>query len=107
MIKRILRKLDPDGRSVRRETGAAMSGRKVRYVTERRDGEDHVIGHEGTIGIKDKELIVLSSDKIVFRSPVDGVRMNDLLSGNGTMLTGYDATQSGELRTIIVHYTGI
>ena len=103
MLKKLFSRKD----ETRRENHSVLSGRVIKYVVLRENNEETVLGHGGSVSQRNGELIVLASDKVVFRANLDsGVRMNQLLSGNGTMITGNDLENNGELRTIIVHYTG-
>lgn len=84
-----------------------LAGRAIKYCTERNmeDGSDKVIGHAGSLSIKDDEFIVLASADIVFRCKVTELRAWELMSNDGAMLTAPDLTQGGKERTIIVYYT--
>lgn len=109
MLKIFKKLFKPNENSVafRIEMAKHLSGRAIKYCSERNaeDGTDTVIGHAGSLSIKDDEFIVLSSADIVFRCKVSELRAWELMSNDGAMLTAPDLTQGGRERTIIVYYT--
>ena len=104
-LKKLTKK--EDSKAFRIEMARRLAGRAIKYASERDpdDGTDTVIGHTGSLSIKDDEFIVLSSAEIVFRCKVTELRAWELMSNDGAMLTGPDLTQGGRERTIIVYYT--
>ncbi len=82
----------------------AVSGQHIKYVTEKRDGVDEVIGRNGGLNIRNDEFIVYASADVVFRCPVDDLKIWELLSRDGVVLTGPDAEHGGEERTVIAYY---
>ena len=48
LFDRLKKKKDPNSKQFRREMALAINGRHIRYVTEKRDNVDEVIGREGT-----------------------------------------------------------
>lgn len=104
-LKKLTKK--EDSKAFRIEMAKHLAGRAIKYASERDpdDGTDTVIGHAGSLSIKDDEFIVLSSAEIVFRCKVTELRAWELMSNDGAMLTGPDLTQGGRERTIIVYYT--
>ena len=57
-----------------------LHGMAIRYVTERRDDNDDVVGRGGSLSVRDDQLLVFSSGDIIFRAPVAEVKASDLLS---------------------------
>ena len=55
------RKKDPNSLAFRRQMAERIVGHHVRYVTERRDNVDEVIGREGALALRNDELIVFAS----------------------------------------------
>ncbi|MCI8589247.1 MAG: hypothetical protein HFE77_00805 [Clostridiales bacterium] len=106
MIKFFGSKKKEDSVSYRREKADALSGRAIKYVTERSaDGSnDTVIGKAGSLSVRNGEFIVLSSQQIVFRCKVDKLTASDLMSLEGVILEGYDEEQK-RVRKIIAYYT--
>ena len=81
----------------------SLHGSSIRYVTERRDDNDDVIGRGGSLSVRNEELLVFSSGEILFRFPVSQVRACDLMSGDGIVLEGYDLL-SGRKRNIVAYF---
>ena len=105
-IKKLFKPKNENSVAFRIEMAKHLSGRAIKYCTEREeDGNDTVIGHAGSLSIKDDEFIVLSSSDIVFRCKVTELRAWELMSNDGAMLTAPDLTQNRRERTIIVYYT--
>ena len=96
-------KKNPDSLKYRREMAKSIAGHSIRYVTEKRNGVDEVIGRGGSVDIRNGEFIVFASSEVVFRCAVDELRAWELLSRDGVVLTAPDLTTSAE-RTIIVYY---
>ena len=81
-----------------------ICGHYIKYVTERVDNEDNVIGRSGALNINEGNLLVFASSDVLFRCPIESMQAWDLLSGNGVVITGPDLEHGGVERTIIVHY---
>ncbi len=106
-IKKLFKPKNENSVAFRIEMAKHLAGRAIKYCSER-DSEtnvDTVIGHSGSMSIKEDEFIVLSSSDIVFRCKVAELRAWELMSKDGAMLTAPDLTQGGRERTIIVYYT--
>ena len=98
------KKNDPSSVKYRREMAKRICGHHIKYVTERIDDVDEVIGRSGGLNIRDGEFIVFASADIIFRTKVDELEAWELLSKDGVVLTGPDYEHGGVVRTIIVHY---
>ena len=88
----------------RRERAAELHGMAIRYVTERIDGEDLVAGRGGCLSVRNGELILLSSEKILFRANVDMLDASRLMSGDGVVLTAPNLEEDGKMRTYTAHF---
>jgi hypothetical protein len=88
-----------------REMARKLNGRTIKYVTERIDNTDIVIGHSGALIVRGDEFIVFSSSDIVFRAKVDELQASELLSLEGVILTAPDYEHGGVERKIIAYYT--
>ena len=97
-------KKNPDSLAYRREMAEKIAGHRIRYVTEKINGVEEVIGKDGSSDIRNGELIVFASSEVVFRCLVDELRAWELLSHDGVVLTAPDIDRGGEERTVIVHY---
>jgi hypothetical protein len=106
-IKNLFHSKNENSKAYRIEMANRLSGRAIKYCTERNpeDGTDTVIGHAGSLSVRNGEFIVLSSADIVFRCKVTELSAWELMSNDGAMLTGPDMTKGGAVRTIIVYYT--
>lgn len=104
MFKLFSRKKDPNSRAYRWEMARQMANHHIRYVTEKRDGVDEVIGRNGGLNIRDDELIVFASSDVVFRCKIEQMQAWELLSKDGVVITAPDLEHGGKERTIIVFY---
>ena len=98
------KKKDPNSKQYRWEMARRMANHHIRYVTEKINGVDEVIGRDGNSDIRNGELIVFASSNVVFRCLVDQLQAWELLSHDGMVLTGPDIEHGGAVRTIIVYY---
>jgi hypothetical protein len=77
---------------------------RLRYVTERIDETDLIIGRDGGFNIRNDEFIVSADNHVVFRCNVKDMQASELLSKEGAIITAPDLEKGGEMRTIIVYY---
>lgn len=82
----------------------AINNQHIRYVTEKRNGVDEVIGRNGGLNIREDEMLVYASSDVLFRCKIDDLQIWELLSKDGVVLTGPDAEHGGEMRTVIAYY---
>ena len=61
------KKKNPDSKQFRREMVLSVNGRHIRYVTEKRNGVDEVIGRNGNLNIHEDCLLVYASSDVIFR----------------------------------------
>ena len=104
LFKRLGKSKNPDSRRFKREMAYAVVGQHIKYVTEKRDGVDEVIGRNGGLNIRNDEFIVYASSDVVFRCPIDDLEIWELLSRDGVVLTGRDLEHGGAERTVIAYY---
>ena len=83
----------------------AMNGKAIKYVTERINNVDEVVGRSGAINIKGDELVLLSSFNVEFRCKVTDLTASDLMSLDGVILSGHDLEHDGRFRTVIAYYS--
>ena len=88
----------------RMQMAEKISGKHIKYVTERTDNEDSVIGREGSLHLRNGELLVYASADILFRTPVECLTASELMSLDGVILTGPDLEHGGVERTVIAYY---
>ena len=101
---RIAMKSDPASPRYRRYMANRICGLRIKYVTERINDVETVIGRAGGMNIRDGVFIVHASNNIVFRANVDEMSAGELLSHDGVVLTAPDL-ETGRERTIVVHFT--
>lgn len=104
LFKKLTKSKNPDSKKFRREMAYAVCGQHIKYVTEKRDDVDEVIGRNGGLNIRNDEFIVYASADVVFRCPIDDLKIWELLSRDGVVLTGPDLEHGGKERTVIAYY---
>lgn len=77
---------------------------RLRYVTERIDETDLIIGRDGGFNIRNGEFIVSADNHVIFRANVDELQASELMSLEGAILTAPDLENGGKMRTIIAYY---
>ena len=91
----------PNGRAMAEK----LNGKCIKYVVERLEDEDYVIGKSGALILKEDELLVYSSEDVVFRCKVGELEASELLSLEGVILNGPDIEHGGQQRCVIAYYT--
>ena len=102
-FKKMTKSKDPNSKRSRRDMAEMVCGKHIRYVSEKQNDVDTVIGREGGFNIREGDLLVYASAKVVFRAEIDNLQIWELLSKDGVVLTGYDKETQRE-RTIIAYY---
>ena len=102
--QRLTKSKNPDSKKFRREMAMAVCGQHIKYVTEKRNNVDEVIGRNGGLNIRNDEFIVYASAKVVFRCRIDDLQIWELLSKDGVVLTGPDIESGNQVRTVIAYY---
>ena len=88
----------------RRKMAAELHGMPVRYVTERTEDNDDVVGRGGHMSVYEDELILDSSGDTIFRARVSELDASYLMSGDGVILKGPNLLENGRERTLTVHF---
>lgn len=88
----------------RRMMAEKIAGKHLKYVTERAGGGETVIGREGSICVRDGEVLVYASMDVLFRCPVGQMDASELMSLDGVILSGPDGTRGGTRREIVAYY---
>ena len=104
LFKKLTKSKNPDSKKYKREMAMAVAGQHIKYVTEKRNGVDEVIGRNGGLNIRNDEFIVYASADVLFRCPIDDLQIWELLSRDGVVLTGPDLEHGGAERTVIAYY---
>ena len=104
LFDKLFKSKNPDSKRFRWDMARQMCGHHIRYVTEKRNDVDEVIGREGHLNIKDDELLVFASGDVILRCKVEQMQAWELLSRDGVVITATDLEHGGVERTIIVYY---
>jgi len=105
VFSRLFRKSkDENSLSFRVEMAERIAGKHIKYVTERIEGNDNVIGREGSLCLRNGEFIVFASADILFRARVEELQASELMSNDGVILTAPDLEHGGRVRTVIAYY---
>ena len=91
-------------RSYRATKARALHGLVIRYVTERHEDNEDVIGRGGNLSVRNDELLVFSSGEILLRAKIDELDISELMSGDGVILSAPNLEEEGRVRTITAHY---
>lgn len=85
------------------EVIARINSRAVKYVATRdKNGSELVLGHNGSISVRNGEIIVYSQGRDVFRESVYKAQVGELLSRDGVRLT--KTLENGEKYTVVAYY---
>ncbi len=95
---------NPDSKAFRREMAMSVCGKHIKYVTEKKNGVDEVVGRSGGFNIRDDEFILYASADVIFRCKLDDIQIWELLSKDGVVITGPDIENGGEVRTLVAFY---
>ena len=104
LFKKLTASKNPESYRYRREMAERICGHHVKYVTERINNVDEVIGRSGGLNIRDDELLVFASGDVLMRCKIADCQAAELLSKDGVIITAPDLEHGGKLRTIIVYY---
>ena len=104
LFKKMFKSKNPDSKRFKWDMARRIANHHVRYVTEKRNGVDEVIGREGALNIKDDELLVFASADVLMRCKIEEMQAWELLSRDGVVITAPDLEHGGIERTVIVYY---
>ena len=93
----------PNSKAYKRKKAAALHGQVIKYVTERDESGENVIGRGGSLSVRGEELLVYSSGETLMRANIYELEAADLLSGDGVVLTAPNREDGGAQKSIIVH----
>ena len=80
-----------------------IRSRAIKYVSTRdENGTEIILGHSGSISVKDDELIVFSEGRDVFRCNVYDAEVGELMSKDGVRLSYVD--EQGEKHEVTAYY---
>jgi hypothetical protein len=93
----------PGSYAYKLERAKSLHGQVIKYVTERKNDNDDVIGRGGALTVHNDTFIVDSSGERIFVCNIDTLEANWLMSGDGVVISGVDLNSSKE-RTVTVHF---
>ena len=93
-----------DSYAVKLERAMSLHGQVVKYVTERRNDNDDVVGRGGALTVKEDTFIIDSSGDRLFVCKIADMDASTLMSGDGVIIRGPNLLEDGKLRTLTVHF---
>ncbi len=105
IFKKIFKSKNPDSKRYKRDMAQHLDGRALKCVLEKKeDGIEEVIGHDGSIIVKEDELLVYASMDVILRTKIVDLSAWELLSLEGVVITAPDLEHGGTVRSIIAYY---
>lgn len=95
---------NPDSPAYKAEQARKLHGEAIRYVTERIDNNDDIVGRGGYISVVDNKIIIDTSGDRLFVCEIKRVDTSWLMSGNGVIIKGPNLLEDGCERTLTVHF---
>lgn len=95
---------DTSSYAFRLERAKSLHGQVIKYVTERRDDNEDVVGRGGYLSVHGDNFIVDSSGERLFVCEIKDLEAATLMSGDGVVITGPNLLEDGKMRTITVHF---
>ncbi len=97
-------KKNPSSIAYKRNMAQMISNKRIKYVGEKINGVEEVIGKGGSISIRDDEILVFASADVLLRAKIADMNASELLSKDGVIITAPDLERGGVVRTIVVYY---
>ena len=98
------KKNDTSSYAFRLERAKSLHGQVIKYVTERREDNEDVVGRGGYLSVHEDKFIVDSSGERLFVCEIKDLEAATLMSGDGVVITGPNLLDGGRIRTITVHF---
>lgn len=95
---------DESSYAFRKRKALSLHGAPVKYVTERRNDNEDVVGRGGHMTVYEDEFILDTSGDTLFRCYVGDLEAATLMSGDGVIITGPNTLEGGKIRTLTVHF---
>ena len=86
------------------ERAKELHGQVIKYVTERVDNNEDVIGRGGALAVHGDNFIVDASGDRIFVCEIKYLETSWLMSGDGVIIKGPNLLEDGKLRTLTVHF---
>ncbi len=105
LFKKMFKSKNPDSKRYKRDMAMHLNGKALKCVLEKKeDGIEEVIAHDGSIIVKDDELLVYASLDVVLRTKIADLSAWELLSLEGVVITAPDLEHDGTVRSIVAYY---
>ena len=100
------RKPDENSKAFRIAMAQKVAGNHIKYVSERQDGIEVILGKNGSLSIRDGCLLVSAAGQsdLIFRGEITQLKISELMSLDGAVITGPDLEHGGTERTILAYY---
>ncbi len=95
---------NPNSYAYKLDKAKELHGQVIKYVTERRDNNEDVIGRGGALAVHGDTFIVDSSGDRIFVTEIRSLDVSWLMSGDGVIIRGPNLLEDGKERTITVHF---
>ncbi len=95
---------NPNSAAYKIEQAQKLSGQAVKYVTERIDDNDDIVGRGGSVTLVGEQFYIDSSGERLFICNVRELDISWLMSGNGVIISGPNSLENGRHRTLTVHF---
>ena len=94
----------PGTYAYRLERAKELHGQVIKYVTERVDNNEDVIGRGGALAVHGDNFIVDASGDRIFVCEIKNLETSWLMSGDGVIIRCPNLLENGRERTITVHF---
>ena len=95
---------NPESYAYKLDRAKELHGQAIKYVTERVDGNEDIIGRGGSLAIHEGTFIIDSSGDRLFVCDIKDLEISWLMSGNGAIIQGPNLLEDGRIRSMIVHF---
>ena len=95
---------NPESYAYRLERARELHGEAIKYVTERVNDNEDVIGRGGALAVHGDVFIVDSSGDRLFMTEIKNLEVSWLMSGDGVIIKGPNILEGGRERTITAHF---
>ena len=103
-FEKLVRKKAPNSATAKKSRAMELHGQAIKYVTERVNDNDNVVGRGGSISVRNGQLLLFSSDKILLRADIGVLDASYLLSGDGVVLTAPNLDEGGKERRYVAYF---
>lgn len=97
-------KKNPESPAYKWRMAERIADKRIRYVGEKIDGVEEIIGKGGSVSIREDELFIFSSSDVLLRAKIAKTQIAELLSRDGAVITAPDLERDGQVRTVVIYY---